>query len=74
MTPKISETENARLVVPFTIDEFRHALFEMNPDKSPGPDGYNPGFYQYFWSLIGWDVFHTCRGWLSEATLPSVVN
>ncbi|KAJ9558242.1 hypothetical protein OSB04_012856 [Centaurea solstitialis] len=74
MAPMISETDNARLVAPFTIDEFQRALFEMNPDKSPGPDGYNPGFYQHFWSLVGSDVFHTCCGWLSEATLPSVVN
>ncbi|XP_058755068.1 uncharacterized protein LOC131628221 [Vicia villosa] len=22
---------------------------DMHPDKSPGPDGFNPGFYQHFW-------------------------
>lgn len=24
----------------------------LHPDKSPGPDGYNPGFFQKFW-IIG---------------------
>jgi len=26
-------------------------MFSMNPDKFMGPDGYNPGFYQHFFSL-----------------------
>ncbi|XP_019191685.1 PREDICTED: uncharacterized protein LOC109186206 [Ipomoea nil] len=30
----------------------------MAPDKSSGPDGFNPAFYQHFWSEIGAEVSH----------------
>lgn len=30
--PKISAEENSRLMEPFTSEEFRAALFQMNPD------------------------------------------
>ncbi|XP_019150180.1 PREDICTED: uncharacterized protein LOC109146988 [Ipomoea nil] len=28
----------------------------MAPDKSPGPDGFSPAFFQHFWKEIGVDV------------------
>ena len=30
---------------------------QMHLDKSPGPDGFNPAFYQRFWDLVGDDVY-----------------
>ncbi|CAN1731965.1 Transposon TX1 uncharacterized 149 kDa protein [Linum perenne] len=34
----------------------------MDADKAPDPDGFNPSFYQFFWDLIGDDVFQAgCR-------------
>ena len=30
----------------FSIDEFRDALFQMDYNKSPSPDGLNPAFYK----------------------------
>ncbi|XP_073153234.1 uncharacterized protein [Henckelia pumila] len=36
------------LLQPFDEDEVKEALFSMHPDKSPGPDGMNLGFYQSF--------------------------
>ena len=31
--------ENIKLSALFFTDEFKHALFHMHPNKSPGPDG-----------------------------------
>ncbi|CAN1826409.1 LINE-1 retrotransposable element ORF2 protein [Linum perenne] len=42
----------------------------MDPNKSPGPDGFNPGFYQKAWPLVGGEVFRQCTRWLEEGTLP----
>lgn len=41
----ISDKVNAKLTKHFTIDEFKMAVFQMHPDKSPGPDGFNPAFF-----------------------------
>jgi hypothetical protein len=43
--PKISQEENDKLVLPITKEELKDALFQMHPDKAPGPDGFNPAFY-----------------------------
>ncbi|CAN0830958.1 Transposon TX1 uncharacterized 149 kDa protein [Linum grandiflorum] len=51
-------------------EEFRRAMFDMEPDKAPGPDGFNPGFYQRMWNDIGGDVTTACQTWLMEARIP----
>lgn len=45
---KVTEEDNSILLAPFTAEEFRSALFQMHPDKAPGPEGYNPAFFQRF--------------------------
>lgn len=42
---KVSDAQNEMLLSPVTEIEVKQALFHMNPDKSPGPDGMTPGFY-----------------------------
>jgi hypothetical protein len=46
----------------------------MKPDKCPGPDGFNPGFFQHFWPLCGQQNFHECCSWLLTGTFPSTLN
>lgn len=72
--PKISTYENSRLLEPFTIDEFRVALFQMHPDKAPGPDGYNPAFFQRFWPTMGNEVFANCTEWMQGGAFPEALN
>lgn len=40
---------DAGLSAPFSREEVRHALFDMNFRSSPGPDGFDPSFYRAFW-------------------------
>lgn len=44
----IDDDDNVQLTSSFCIEEFEEATFSMQPDKCPGPDGFNPGFYQHF--------------------------
>ncbi|XP_039683467.1 uncharacterized protein [Medicago truncatula] len=44
----IDHEDNVQLTSPFCREEFKEAMFSMQPDKCPGPDGFNPGFYQHF--------------------------
>ena len=48
--------ENDWLLHLFTRDEFKASLWKMHPDKSLGPDGLNPCFYQKFWQVVGDEV------------------
>lgn len=40
---------DAALCAPFTLDELSAALFAMNVNSSPGPDGFGPAFYRSLW-------------------------
>ena len=66
-----SVEENSGLVARFLLEEFTGAISQMFPDKAPGPDGLNPGFYQHFWNLLGQEVFQTATGWLENLSFPS---
>ena len=44
--PQVSTEENAFLTAPFTEDEVRQAIFQMEHNKAPGPDGFPAEFYQ----------------------------
>lgn len=37
----------------FSTDDIKEALFAMAPTKAPGPDGFNSGFYQRQWGIVG---------------------
>ena len=36
------------LVEKFTEEEVKNAIFQMEHNKAPGPDGFPPEFYQVF--------------------------
>ncbi|KAJ8773887.1 hypothetical protein K2173_009318 [Erythroxylum novogranatense] len=50
--PLVDESANNALIAPFSDEEFRTALFQMNPNKAPGPDGLNPVFSKSFGALL----------------------
>lgn len=38
---------------PFAVEEIKQMLFEMEPCKAPGPDGFSVVFYQKAWGIVG---------------------
>lgn len=68
---KLNKEDNNLLLTPFTIYEFKKAVFEMHPDKALGPDCLNPAFYRMLWDMCGEDIYQVCTRWLNEGTIPS---
>ena len=56
MIAQVSDEENAFLIAPFTEEEVRKAVFQMEHNKAPGPDGFPAEFYQNFWEIIKSDL------------------
>lgn len=48
--------ENEKLTSRFSEDEVRQAIWECDSTKSPGPDGFNMGFYKACWYIIKEDL------------------
>lgn len=58
---RIKDDQNQMLLIDIEKQEVKQSLFSMHPDKSPGPDGMSPGFYQKFWHIVGEDVFQSVQ-------------
>jgi len=56
--PQVSQPENEFLMAPFTEKEIREAIFSMEHNKAPGPDGFPVEFYQHFWEVIKGDLIN----------------
>jgi len=50
-------------------DEIKEALFSMEDNKAPGPDGFPAEFYQHFWEAIKGDLMQMFRD-LARGHLP----
>lgn len=53
---KVSETDNGVLCQPFSEEEIKMALFQMEKNKAPGPDKIPIEFYQKCWHIIKDDI------------------
>jgi hypothetical protein len=54
--PQVSREENDILASIFTEQEVKAAIFQMEHNKAPGPDGFPAEFYQVFWEIIKRDL------------------
>jgi hypothetical protein len=54
--PQVSPEENDTLTSNFSEIEVRNAVFQMEHNKAPGPDGFPAEFYQVFWGVIKDDL------------------
>jgi hypothetical protein len=52
----VSDAENNQLTQDITEEEILKAIWSLEPDKAPGPDGFPIRFYRSFWDVIKWDL------------------
>ena len=52
----ISEESALRLDSPFTEEEISKAIFQLDRDKAPGPDGFTIAVFQDCWDVIKEDL------------------
>lgn len=49
------------MIRPFTLEEIKNAVFQMNGNEAHCPDGFNMLFYQTFWDMLKEDLWNLCR-------------
>ncbi|KAL8501911.1 hypothetical protein ACS0TY_021144 [Phlomoides rotata] len=57
----ISNDDNVNLIAPFEEDEVRTIIWECDSSKSPGPDGFNFGFFKTFRETLKEDMMKLMR-------------
>lgn len=54
--PILSVAQQVKLLRPYTTKDAETVMFEIDSNKSPGPDGYGSGFFKATWNVIGEDI------------------
>lgn len=72
--PIITEEQNISLVAPATKEEVKAAVFDINPNKYPGPESMNGFFFQQFWETMSEDIFTMVNNFLSTGKLEDGIN
>lgn len=71
---RVTNDMSSSLFRPYLRCEIESALAEMQPCKSPGPNGYPALFYKKYWDLVGDDVCHVVLDFLNDGVMPDDLN
>lgn len=73
--PRLTTSEDNKLLnSPITLEEVRQVVFDMNPDKSPRPDGFQALFYQKYWDVSGIDMWKAIEAIRNGGSILSKIN
>ena len=73
--PKVLSIEdNKFLNQPISFEEVKQVVFKLNPEKSPGPDGFQAFFYQKCWDILGKDLWEALEASRKGGSLLSEIN
>jgi len=67
---KITPDDNKGLIVEFTVEEIREAVWHCEGSKSPGPDGFNLNFVKKCWEFIKEDVVEAMALFHKTGAIP----
>ena len=70
----VSEEDNAALTAMPLLDEKKNALFGLNVDGAPGPDGFRASFYQFFWEIVATDIVCSVQEFFYTGVLAPNMN
>lgn len=62
------------LMRPISIEEVREAVFDINPNKCPGPDGMNGFFFQQFWETMSANIMKMVEEFFRTGKLEEDIN
>lgn len=72
--PRVTTEENEKLVTLPSPEEIKEALFSINPEKAPGPDGFSACFFQSNWAIVGEDMIKEVREFFTSGVMPRTIN
>jgi len=56
------------------IDEVKQALFAIDSNKTPGPDGFGADFFKHYWSIVKYDFFQCIPEFFTHGKLLKQIN
>ncbi|XP_042514311.1 uncharacterized protein LOC122088975 [Macadamia integrifolia] len=54
-------------------EEIKRVVWDLDPDSSPGPDGFTGVFFRKCWDIIHDDVYRAVKGFFFISILPKII-
>ncbi|KAL2228512.1 UNVERIFIED_CONTAM: hypothetical protein Sindi_1830900 [Sesamum indicum] len=70
----ITDEEANHLLLPFSPNDVKQAVFDIAEDKAPGPNGYSSGFFKAAWPVVGEEVTRAVLDFFSTEKILKQVN
>ncbi|KAH0664807.1 hypothetical protein KY285_026013 [Solanum tuberosum] len=70
----LNEEQQGELVHRFEPAAVKTTMFQIDSNKSPGPDGFGSGFYKAAWSIVGQDVTTAVLEFFQNSKLLRQIN
>ncbi|KAK4384714.1 hypothetical protein Sango_3033000 [Sesamum angolense] len=70
----ITDEEASLLIRPITKDDVKTAVFDIEEDRAPGPDGYSSGFFKAAWPVVGEEITAAVMNFFTTGRLLKQVN
>ncbi|WOK94055.1 hypothetical protein Cni_G02757 [Canna indica] len=71
---KVSRRMNRWLLRLVSIEETKLAVFSLNPDSAPGPDGFTGHFFRHNWQMIGAEITEAATSFFRSTKLLKSFN
>ncbi|XP_075091713.1 uncharacterized protein LOC142171895 [Nicotiana tabacum] len=72
--PILNVEQQVDLLKPFARKDVKEAIFQIDCNKSPGPDGYRSGFFKASWPVIGQDISEVVLDFFQNGKLLRQIN
>lgn len=72
--PCLTLGQQLDLIKPYTKEDVKKAMYSINKNKSPGPDGYGSGFYKDAWDIVGEEVTEAVLDFFTNGKLLKQMN
>ncbi|XP_019425141.1 PREDICTED: uncharacterized protein LOC109334024 [Lupinus angustifolius] len=70
----VTDDDNEMVTKMPSNDEIKSAVFAMNGDGAPGPDGFSGCFYQHFWDIVHHEVCSSVNQFFTHGWILTNLN
>ncbi|XP_042489520.1 uncharacterized protein LOC122069537, partial [Macadamia integrifolia] len=71
---EVNREDSLALEVIPEMDEIKRVVWSLDPESSPGPDGFPRAFFKKCWEIVGVDYCEAVRAFFRGGKLPNGVN
>jgi len=70
----LAKEQQCELIKSFEPAKVKKAIFQIDSNKSPGPDGFGSGFYKSAWPIVGEDVTNAVLEFFQNSKILRQIN